>query len=411
MCTRCHKELPLDKKMVHEPLKDKDSPCLTCHNPHKSTASKLLTADNVTALCARCHRDVVKNPMYHQADKVPQSCVGCHEAHASDAKKLLKAPSPDVCYKCHKELKERVANAAELHGPMNAGCQACHDPHQVKAGKGLAKVGPALCIMCHDDLKGTVASMEAHHKKPLEDKGCNRCHDPHAAVMKPMLMATQDVLCLRCHKDDVKTAEGQTLQGIGAVMVEGAKGHGPLANKQCTGCHEPHGNTEFRFLTGAYPATLYSAYKAEGYAFCAKCHEPTLTTARQTTTATKFRNGDLNLHYVHVNNPTKGRTCRMCHSPHASKNQHMLRDTLPFGDWHMPLGYTATETGGSCASGCHTTKSYDRDTPVTYAKPAPGKPVDKVVSPTEAQRGAATTSASAPSAAEKAPAASKPPAK
>ena len=31
-----------------------------------------------------------------------------------------------------------------------------------------------------------------------------------------------------------------------------------------------------------------------------------------------------------------------------------------FGSWDMPVEYESTETGGSCATGCHARKEYNR---------------------------------------------------
>ena len=75
---------------------------------------------------------------------------------------------------------------------------------------------------------------------------------------------------------------------------------------------------------------------------------------------TGFRDGDQNLHFLHVNRTEKGRTCRACHEAHSSTVPKHLRETVPFGDWQMPVGYTQTADGGRCAPGCHLPKTYSR---------------------------------------------------
>jgi hypothetical protein len=79
-----------------------------------------------------------------------------------------------------------------------------------------------------------------------------------------------------------------------------------------------------------------------------------------TTTLTKFRNGDQNLHYVHVNKDERGRTCRACHEVHAAKQKHQIRDAVPYGHtgFMLKVNFTPTATGGSCARTCHITRSY-----------------------------------------------------
>ena len=74
----------------------------------------------------------------------------------------------------------------------------------------------------------------------------------------------------------------------------------------------------------------------------------------------------MNLHFVHVNQESKGRTCRACHDIHSIDREKTVRDSVPFGDWIFQTGYTKTATGGSCAPGCHQHFSYDRRNPVTY---------------------------------------------
>ena len=92
---------------------------------------------------------------------------------------------------------------------------------------------------------------------------------------------------------------------------------------------------------------------------------------RETTDLTDFRNGSLNLHYIHVNKADRGRTCRACHATHGSDQPKHIRDTVPFGMWEIPLKFDKTETGGGCTTGCHQTRAYDRKDPVEYSTPAP----------------------------------------
>jgi predicted CXXCH cytochrome family protein len=166
---------------------------------------------------------------------------------------------------------------------------------------------------------------------------------------------------------------------MAAQLVEGAHLHGPLASKKCGGCHEPHGNDLPSFVSKPYTGTFYSPYQPEAYALCFSCHDETLATEKLTAGATKFRNGNVNLHYLHVNKARKGRSCRACHTIHASKNPHMLADSVPFGQWQLPIGFKEIEGGGTCTSGCHLPKTYRRVKPaagVATTKPAtkPAKP-------------------------------------
>ena len=87
---------------------------------------------------------------------------------------------------------------------------------------------------------------------------------------------------------------------------------------------------------------------------------------------TGFRNGDANLHYLHVNRE-KGRSCRACHDEHASDQPKHIRESVPFGRWVMRTQYTKTDTGGGCMTGCHTPYKYDRESPVSNKTGDAGK--------------------------------------
>ncbi|NIA20533.1 MAG: hypothetical protein GWP05_00885 [Anaerolineaceae bacterium] len=371
LCFMCHTDMTKNRKFVHEPLKEDDKSCTLCHNPHvgKSKIKGLLRKKTVNALCLQCHRDVARGGLYHTADKAEKGCVGCHNPHASDRPKLLRATGDGLCYKCHDAVKQEVTGGKSVHGPMSQGCRTCHDPHKSRAGKGLAKSGLALCLTCHSDFEATAAAMETRHSRLAEGAACLRCHGPHGGKYKLLLRNTSQALCLECHKDDIKSDDGTIIEGLGHLIDSGARLHGPLARGDCAGCHEPHGGAGFRFLRGSYPATFYSPYAEEAYGFCFSCHDASLARERRTASATRFRNGDLNLHYLHVNKANKGRTCRACHDPHGSKNKHYVRASVPFGEWQLPIGFVATEHGGTCSTGCHQKKSYDRINPVSYTAP------------------------------------------
>jgi predicted CXXCH cytochrome family protein len=107
---------------------------------------------------------------------------------------------------------------------------------------------------------------------------------------------------------------------------------------------------------------FYNAYDPLLYALCFECHKKDLVLDERTTTLTGFRNGDLNLHYLHVHQE-KGRTCVACHAPHGSFQEAQVRRSTPFGAWDIPIGFTKTPTGGVCGASCHVVKKYDREKP------------------------------------------------
>jgi predicted CXXCH cytochrome family protein len=143
-------------------------------------------------------------------------------------------------------------------------------------------------------------------------------------------------------------------------LEENTDHHGPIKQKDCSGCHDPHGSENFRILRNPYPPTFYKPFAVENYNLCFGCHEKSLVLDPETTRLTNFRNGGTNLHFTHVNKAVKGRTCRACHETHASNFPKHIREAVPFGAWELPVNFQKTETGGSCTPGCHKVKKYDR---------------------------------------------------
>lgn len=139
--------------------------------------------------------------------------------------------------------------------------------------------------------------------------------------------------------------------------------HGPIREGLCTTCHDPHGSAYVKVLKSFFAEKFYNPYDPKLYTLCFQCHNENLVKDERTTALTNFRNGDRNLHYLHVHRK-KGRTCVACHQVHAGLQEHHIRRSTPFGTWKIPIQFTRTTTGGRCVVGCHVPESYDREKPV-----------------------------------------------
>jgi hypothetical protein len=131
----------------------------------------------------------------------------------------------------------------------------------------------------------------------------------------------------------------------------------------CASCHKPHGSEIPKNLKHNFVEKFYNSYDPELYELCFKCHKDTLVKDERTTYLTNFRNGDRNLHYLHVNRK-KGRTCIACHEVHMGSQAMQIRNLTPFGGWQLPIKYAKTTSGGKCLESCHILKEYDREKPV-----------------------------------------------
>ena len=127
-------------------------------------------------------------------------------------------------------------------------------------------------------------------------------------------------------------------------------------------------------LQRPFPKGFYTPFAVEKYALCFNCHEQQLVLTAKTTNLTNFRDGDENLHFLHVNRDTKGRSCKTCHDLHASDQPKHIATSVAFegSKWPMELTYAATDDGGTCAPGCHKPRTYSRSHPAT--RPATTQP-------------------------------------
>lgn len=296
--------------------------------------------------CSACHRGLAEGKVPHRPVKEGE-CLRCHEQLSGDhplgkGSMGFVVQKEKLCLTCHTTLLK--ADKPMLHKPVAEGkCYDCHLPH-VSENKALLKDAvPVLCFRCHPKERFTGAS---HGHPPVAKGECLSCHDAHQSETRSLLKKPGSQLCFSCH--DPKLAVGKSV-------------HKPVASGDCVGCHAVHGSPYRKILKADLPTVLYRPFSEDAFPLCFSCHKPALVLESVTDKATNFRNGTRNLHSVHVNKPDKGRSCRMCHSPHASQQDRLIYPKAPgFGAWDIPIRFNTTPTGGGCSVGCHRTFRYDR---------------------------------------------------
>lgn len=288
-------------------------------------------------------------------------CSICHERSNPEDPGLLIAEGNALCSDCHDIFDNMLAGFANVHSPVEDACVDCHNPHNSAYDKLLHADTVDLCTACHEDIQDTILHSEVKHDAVVTGQACLNCHNPHASNVEALLTALPFDLCVNCHgEDNMVDDAGNPMANFKTLLQESHMQHDPVLNKDCSACHETHGGANFRMLTDAYPGLFYAPYDAANYDLCFSCHEIDVFETEFTTTLTGFRDGDRNLHYLHVNKETRGRTCRACHEVHAAPQEHMVREGVPYGSsgWILKINYDRTDTGGSCAKTCHPTKAY-----------------------------------------------------
>ncbi len=304
---------------------------------------------------AGCHEELGQKKVVHMPAGNGTLCIMCHEASAPTEHSFkLKSQGGALCNTCHNVLGDKK----NQHMPVQMGmCTMCHDPHQSDNRKLLkAKPVSGLCKSCHS--AGMFEGKTVHG--PVADGNCISCHEPHASEHAKLAKAAVPELCFGCHNRMLRDSEGRALPAAKANFDDEALGkHMPFGAGMCNLCHVPHASDNHRLLNGPYPGEFYASYAEEQY-FCFGCHDAGAFAEPYTEAATKFRNGNLNLHFRHVNRD-KGRTCRACHDHHAAPNPKLIRDRVPFGERFITLeNVELTETGGQCGPTCHQLVKYDR---------------------------------------------------
>ncbi len=354
-CVECHKEIVSSKVMC---LATKEQMCTLCHEiPAAGGLSRLTEASE--RLCLKCHtKDKFKGSYVHGPVAVG-ACVACHDPHGNNPAELVGVSGRQMCLTCHTDMEARLKNAKFQHKAVVDNCTNCHAPHASDHRYELRAPTPELCATCHEKILRDYQAAEVKHAPVVEKPGCMNCHSSHMADDERLLVGNGMDVCLKCHDGTIKIDQYE-LAHMGQLLAKNPEHHGPIQGKECSGCHKPHGSAFFRLLTEDYPKDFYTSFSESKYSLCFRCHDSSLVKEERTTTLTGFRDGDRNLHFVHVNKTPKGRTCRSCHETHASTLPKHIRVSVPFGKWDLPVGFTKSENGGSCESGCHAIQKYDR---------------------------------------------------
>jgi len=357
LCVGCHELTP--GKVQHQPVADGN--CTGCHDAHGSEHRALLLEENTAALCRRCHEQEYQRRQFVHGPVAAGACRVCHDPHSGAEDDLLVTRADRLCINCHRTLEARGPAARHLHKPMEEGCTTCHNPHASDVRFQLHQENTDLCTGCHAGVGAFLEAASMVHGPVTDSTGCTNCHNPHFTLLPDLQKLPQPELCLKCHSQPVVTPQGRILPDMAALLRENPDHHGPIDDGNCTACHHPHGGDRFGFLYLEYPADFYAAYEPARYELCFSCHLPDLVRDASGTGLTGFRDGDLNLHWMHVNQE-KGRTCRACHEVHASKRPFHIRESVPFGPggWMLEINFEQSADGGACLPGCHRPREYRR---------------------------------------------------
>ncbi|MBN1957143.1 MAG: cytochrome C [Desulfuromonadales bacterium] len=143
-----------------------------------------------------------------------------------------------------------------------------------------------LCLSCHTAFSSKMNAKHIH--TPLAEGQCSGCHNPHASDHGMLMEADADAICYSCH-DSVANANSASVH---QVVGEG----------KCVACHDPH--------SSEFPANLVKG----GSELCFSCHKE----LGEKIASNKYRHTPVE------------KDCLGCHNPHASeKNVSLLKAEEP----------------------------------------------------------------------------------
>jgi predicted CXXCH cytochrome family protein len=367
LCQACH--ILLTKNHVHQPVTDGD--CIGCHDPHQSDFQFMPRADPSKDLCLICHGDdpFMKKQNLHEP-VAEGACILCHESHSSWRPKLLVAEGTELCTVCHEEKIQLDRQMRHVHPALDEGCVNCHDPHSSDLPAQILAEPRKLCVSCHEEIEQLIATGPIVHSPVNQSRQCETCHYGHSSMLPKLLKKSPLDTCLTCHDREIILKDGRKTEDMVALLKENPNHHGPIRQADCSACHNPHASPYFNLLREAYPELFYAPFDLNNYKLCFECHRSELVSSKNGVGLTQFRNGELNLHYVHVNREDRGRTCRACHAVHASKNYAHVSESVPYGQWSYKVSFEPSDNGGKCGSACHKARQYDRTKTTPIAEPA-----------------------------------------
>jgi DmsE family decaheme c-type cytochrome len=144
LCNTCHKDIRAQQnKQSHHPLKEGLMKCTQCHDQHGGFGPKMIKADNVNELCYKCHAEK-RGPFMCEHPPVEENCLTCHTPHGSNHSKLLTSRPPLLCQSCH--------DATQHPGTI----YTKFETFQGSAASGKNRMFARACLNCHTNIHGSM---------------------------------------------------------------------------------------------------------------------------------------------------------------------------------------------------------------------------------------------------------------
>jgi len=240
-----------------------------------------LLSDAEAAVSGTKHNLSVSGPGTRKASTETEICIFCHAPHnTSPAAQLWNRRLPTATY-------------------------APYSSSTLKSAPGQPNGASLLCLSCHD---GTIALGDVMSRTTaITMAGGAMSGNP---LIGTSLADDHPVSFV--YNAALRTARGELADPAtltGAVRLDGS------SRMQCTSCHEPHDNTNGKFLVAPNTAS----------ALCTTCHQKNYWTQTDHRTSTKTWNGAGTNPWPHTTGTTvAANACENCHRPHTAGGAQSL---------------------------------------------------------------------------------------
>jgi predicted CXXCH cytochrome family protein len=263
--------------------------------------------NKIPELCYECHKELKENlsDRYIHFLFKRGKCVTCHNSHVSNVKGLMNDELNALCLGCHEELRNLIEKAT-VHSAIRDGI--CSDCHYAHSGENEH----LLTLNCHEDIKEQTD--QTYACLPFREGKCSVCHNSHASEEKALLLSNPNKLCQECHGPKCKA---------GDVSISSA-----VRDDDCTSCHSGHSSMD-KGVLGPYGHSVFLSGK------CLECHNPIAAGEKITTRKEgddlcfdchgkddpRVKYFDTDVHVKDIKN-----SCNICHDHHASDKRNFTKN-------------------------------------------------------------------------------------
>ncbi len=290
------------------------------------------TEQEVCVFCHAPHNTNGANPLWNR--QTPATSYSIYSSSTLDSQPGQPTGSSKLCLSCHDgtiALGDVLSRAQPI--PVSGG--GVIPPGHTNLGTDLSNDHP-VSFLYSSSLSNADSKIVAPSSLPLgfrldsnSELQCTTCHDPHQNSNGKFLVRTPQFgdLCSSCHARPAWSASSHATSSKSVLGVTGSLPFSTVAENSCQSCHQVHGA----------PGHERLLRNAAEEANCLNCHGGQVATQNIQSVINKTVRHDptayLGIHDAaesnHATNPHV--ECSDCHNPHAVESPSMQSSFVPIG--------------------------------------------------------------------------------